>query len=98
MRCKICNKGLTPSEASKRDHKTNEFSDTCYRCSGEIYKTIRGFEQETHVTTFDIEPIIDLEKENLGGWLQKKAPLVYLSSHLRNYTLIDFKVNNLGDT
>tara|TARA_R110000796_G_scaffold35933_2_gene92125 strand:+ start:360 stop:569 length:210 start_codon:yes stop_codon:yes gene_type:complete len=66
MRCKICDEKLTLSELNKKDNHTGTFSDTCYRCDGVTWESLREFESETPkpsgLTTEALYDILKLDR------------------------------------
>ena len=44
MRCKICDTKLTRTELTKKDRRTDTYTDTCHKCDGFIYKTVSSYD------------------------------------------------------
>lgn len=44
MRCKICDTKLTRTELTKKDRRTDTYTDTCHKCEGFIYKTVSSYD------------------------------------------------------
>lgn len=53
MRCKICNEALTTGECVTKDTQTNEFLDTCHRCTSVVNKTLFEYDYKIVIDGVD---------------------------------------------